>query len=125
MPVISDTSILSATVASSIAFVFLASATFYCIRELLSAWRAGSIQSKTGLVLRSSDVVTFRRLVGVTAFAVALCALSLFAVTAGPIRHIFGISELSGGAALAVLTLVFLVALAAKFSRQGASAEPH
>ena len=117
MPVISDTPILSTTVASSIVFVFFASATFYCIRELWSAWRAGSIQSKTGLVLRSSDVVTFRRLVGVTAFSVALCALSLFAVTAGPIRHMLGISELSGGAALAALTLGFLVALAAKFSR--------
>jgi len=117
MPVISDTPILSAAVASSIAFVFLDSATFYCMRELLSAWIAGSIQSKTGLVLRSSDVVTFRRLVGVTAFAVALCILSLFAVAAGLMRHMFGISELSGVAALAVLTLVLLAALAAKFSR--------
>jgi hypothetical protein len=117
MSLISDTPILAAAVVSSIVFVFLASATFYCLRELLSAWRTGSIQSKTGLVLRSSDVVTFQRLVGVTTFAVALCTLSLFAVTAGLMRHMFGISELGGGAALAVFTLVFLVALAAKFRR--------
>ncbi len=117
MPVISDTKILSDAVASGIVFIVLTSATFYCVRVLLTAWRTGSIRSKTGLVLRSSDVLTFRRLVGATAFAVALLTLCLFAVTAELMRHTFGISELRWGAAFAVLILFFLVALAAKFSR--------
>ncbi|CCV08594.1 membrane hypothetical protein [Mesorhizobium metallidurans STM 2683] len=117
MPAISDASILSQTTASGIVFIVLSSFAFYCVRELLSAWRTGSIQSKIGLVHRSSDVVTFRRLVGAIAIAAALASLCLFAVTPGLMRNVFGISDLRVGGALTVLVLFFLVILAAKFRR--------
>lgn len=117
MPAISDAPILPQTTASGIVFIVLSSFAFYCVRELLSAWRTGTIQSKLGLVHRSSDVVTFRRLVGAIAFGFALASLCLFAVTFGLIQDVFGMSDLRTGAALTVVLLFFLVILAARFSR--------
>lgn len=118
MPSRSDL-IMSETTAAVILLGVVILATFFCVRELLSAWRTGSIRSKVGLVSKRTDIVTFRRLFGVEALLAVLLSFFLLAIITDITRRSFGIDGLRVGVALTTIGLLVLLALAAKFRRQG------
>lgn len=119
--IIADKPALSDTTRNIAAYVVLCLLTFYAARELWSAWRAGSIKSKVGLIYLESNARAFRSLVVVTVLAVVLFALASFAaafVLASRIDE----SRDWLGVVFGLLTLSAIVTLSAKYSRKPDSA---